>query len=332
MIVRHLEPEWLVSLSLTCKLSLHYIGTEPWKLHEIRSHRSHPRSNFLSSLVRDAPPGLTYCPFCNTLHPPLRLPRLHRATKLTKICMSQWAIIDYIPQVRDPDQEHGYSLLHPHIEQVFHDRATDPASTASLAGHYKTSVHPSLDYELASSASWIAERLVLHHTHTFHPRGRAPLELKHLLALPVRLCPHLSTVTSAPEKGQYVKGHTANSPLLTHALASAFPPRQRTGLPKASVFRDPTASEQKQMDKADADAHAGEPYTWTCRGCTTKFQVKLERGRLQIESFHCFGDVLHVGKYWEWMVRREVANLGAGKRNSEYWFPAGRSIPDFAIG
>ena len=81
------------------------------------------------------------------------------------------------------------------------------------------------------------------------------------------------------------------------------------------------------MDKADA----GELSVWTCRGCPTKFRLKLEKGCLTIETFHCFGDVLHVAKYWEWMVRREVANLGAAKRNSEYWFPSGRSIPDFAI-
>jgi hypothetical protein len=48
-------------------------------------------------------------------------------------------------------------------------------------------------------------------------------------------------------------------------------------------------------------------------------------------AWYCFGDLLHVGRYWEWLVRREVANLGKGKRNSEYWFPAGRSIPDFAV-
>lgn len=79
-------------------------------------------------------------------------------------------------------------------------------------------------------------------------------------------------------------------------------------------------------------ADAGGDVTWRCRGCTTKFKVGMgEGGALEMTAWYCFGDLLHVGRYWEWLVRREVANLGKGKRNSEYWFPAGRSIPDFAV-
>ncbi|KAK3201539.1 hypothetical protein GRF29_185g1274675 [Pseudopithomyces chartarum] len=327
LIISHLDPQWLVCLSLTCKLALQYIGTDCWRSENVRKRTLHSRKSLLENLVYDAPKGLSYCPFCNTLHPPLKPPRLHRETKLTKICMSQWAIANYFIQVRDDAQDTGYSLLHPHIEAVFQARETESALSL-LEGNYETASNPFFSYAFTSSASWIENRLVLKHTHAFRPPARETLSIPKLLSLPLRLCPHLSTLTSSPEKGLYLKGQTLNSPLLTHALVSAFPPAHRTGAPKASAFRSPTSSEAKQMEMADA----GGDVTWRCRGCTTKFKVGTgEGGSLEMTAWYCFGDLLHVGRYWEWLVRREVANLGKGKRNSEYWFPAGRSIPDFAV-
>jgi len=283
----------------------------------------------MQCLIRDAPEALTFCVYCNTLHPPLKPPRTHRVTKLTKICMSQWAVVDYFPQVRDEEQERGYSLLHAHIKEVFEKRVTEPAAIKLLSGEYATTIHPAFDYDLVSLASWVDNRLVLQHTHLFRPKSRTPIKLEDILALPVRLCPHNSTTTETTEKARYVgKSTTSNAPLLTHAITTAFPPNQRTGLAKPSAFRNATPSEQEQMDRADA----GEDVLWKCRGCTTKFKIAMAKeGGLEITSWHCFGaDLLHANKYWEWLVRREVANLGAGKRNSEFWFPA-RTVPDFKV-
>lgn len=330
LITTFLPPEATICLSLTCKLALQYTGTEHWQHREIRNHNCHSRLHLMQCLIRDAPENLTFCNFCNTLHPPLKPPRTHRVTKLTKKCMSQWAVVDYFPQVRGEESETGYSLLHAHIHEVFEKRDAEPLSTDLLSGHYQTTKHPVLDYELSSSASWIDNRLVLQHTHLFRPKSRGTIKLSDVLALPVRLCPHNSTVTSTAEKSQYVgKNSTANTPFLTHAITSAFPPKQRTGAPKPSTFRTPAPLDQKQMDRADA----GEDVVWKCRGCTTKFHVAMTKGgALEITSWHCFGaDLLHANRYWEWLVRREVANLGAGKRNSEFWFPGGRSVPDFKI-
>ncbi|OAG06021.1 uncharacterized protein CC84DRAFT_1164407 [Paraphaeosphaeria sporulosa] len=285
----------------------------------------------MQCLIRDNPPDLTLCVYCNTLHPPLKPPRTHKVTKLTKVCMSQWAVVGYFPQVWDEEQEGGYSLLHAHIHDVFEKRDTDPAAAELLAGHYSTSKNPNFSYDLTSSASWIDKRLVLQHTHVFRSKSRAPLKLAAVLALPLRLCAHQSTTTAEAERARYV-GKTSdgkNTPFLTHAIVSGFPPDQRSSAPKPAMFRNVTSLEQKQIDAAEA----GEDVVWKCRGCVTKYKVTMEKdGALKIVSWHCFGaDLLHANRYWEWLVRREVANLGAGKRNSEYWFPAGRSMPDFKI-
>lgn len=284
----------------------------------------------MQCLVRDNPPDLTFCVYCNTLHPPLKPPRTHRVTKLTKVCMSQWAVVDYFPQVRDEEQEGGYSLLHAHIQDVFNKRDSDAASASAdlLSGHFTSSKNPNFTYDLTTTASWIANRLVLRHTHLFRAK-RAPLKLADVLALPVRLCAHNSTSTVQAETGRYVGKHRTNTAFLTHAITTAFPPSQRGNAPKPAVFRAATPQEQKQIDSAEA----GELAVWKCRGCTTKFKITMGKdGALEIVTWHCFGaDLLHANRYWEWFVRREGANLGAGKRNSEYWFQAGRSVPDFKI-
>jgi hypothetical protein len=328
-ITTFLPPEALVCLSLTCKLALQYIGPECWRHPEIRKRQYYCRRHLLQCLMQDKPQDLTYCTHCNTLHPPLKPPRTHRVTKLTKICMSQWAGADYFCQVRDEEQEGGYSLLHPHIQEVFDKRETDASAIDILSGQYSTSTHAAFNYDLLSSASWIDSRLVLQHTHLFRPKARAPVKLADVLALPVRLCPHNSTTTARAESARYVGTHRTNAPLLTHAITTAFPPKQRTGVPKTSALRDAAPLDQKQMDRADA----GEDVVWKCRGCPTKFKVTMENdGALKIATWHCFGaDLLRANKYWEWFVRREVSNLGADKRNSEYWFSAGRSIPDFKV-
>ncbi|KAJ4296823.1 hypothetical protein N0V90_006871 [Kalmusia sp. IMI 367209] len=252
LIASYLQPETLVCLSLSCKLALQYIGSSCWNDPDIRSHRLHSRLYLMQCLIRDAPNGLTFCQYCNTLHPPLQPPRTHRETKLTKICMSQWAVVDFFPQVRDEDQKEGYSLLHPHIQEVFDKRGIDPSTISLLSGNYATSKNPGFDYELASSAAWIKDRLVLQHTHIFRPKSRTALKVTDILMLPVRICPHISTSTSAPPKSRYLPTRPANSPLLTHAIAAAFPLHQRSGVPKPSTFRDPTPLEKKQLDRADA--------------------------------------------------------------------------------
>lgn len=328
LIASHLPPEALICLSLSCKLALQYVGPFCWENLDTKMHY-HARKNLMECLIRDAPKWLTLCQHCITMHPPLRPPRTHRETKLTKRCMSQWATVNYFPQVRDDEQEGGYSLTHAHIQEVFQKQATDPTATDFLSGNYATSNHPVFDYELASSASWVKGRLVLQHIHLFRPRARTPIKMADILSLPVRACPHHSTNTSPPPKSRYLPTRSGISPLLMHAIFTAFPPSQQTGSSFGSAFRSPTTLEQKQMDTAKTC----DGMIWSCRACTTKFQVvKEEHGALKMTTWHCFGaDLLHADKYWPWLVRREGETLGSGKRNSEFWSPGGRSVPDFAI-
>jgi hypothetical protein len=322
-----LSTESLICLSLTCKLALQYIGASCWTDPQINGHEFRARQNLMHCLARDAPPHLSYCEYCNTMHPPLLPPRSHCQTKLTKKCMSQWAVIDYFPQVRPGEGNAGYSLLHRHISEVFENREAESPSTDILSGNYATTINPKFDYTLDSSASWIHRNLVLQHVHTFRPKIRSRLQLKDILSLPVQLCPHHSTTTARPLPSQYLPTRAGNAPLLTHAITGVFPPARRIGLSKQDNFRTPTPLEQKQMTAADG----GEDVIWKCRGCTTKFDVLLEGQCLVIKTWHSFGtDIIHASNYWPWLVRRDQANLGAEKRNSEFWYQS-RSVPDFKI-
>jgi hypothetical protein len=238
--------------------------------------------------------------------------------------MSQWALIDYFAQVKDDATGTGYSLVFPHINGVF----IHPSSAKTLSANVTVTTNQNFKYTLESSASWINHNLVLRHLHTFSPgSSTASLRLDDLLNLPLQLCAHQSTTRDLPVKQRYTPDRPAISPVLTHAICSAFPPEKRTNVPKASVFRAPSPLEQKQMAAADE----GEGVIWKCRGCTTKYHVAFVKGDVLITTWHCFGrDLPHAKQYFGWMVRREAYNLGKTKRNSEFWYQS-RTVPDFKI-
>ncbi|KUJ08946.1 uncharacterized protein LY89DRAFT_558811, partial [Mollisia scopiformis] len=313
-----LEPDALTCLSLTCKPILNVVGRKPWtECHTKRQVYYDRTSNFRRRLIpllhRDAP-HMIFCAWCNTLHPPLKPPREHRKTKLTKHCFGQWSTIDYLK---------GYSLLWEHIEEARENLVLESTDEIGfpmelLSGNY-TVQHERLNYTLTSSGRQIGENLILKHQHIFRGiKAQSPLQMKNIMALPVRLCPHQTTSTDKPEPNRYTNGRLPSG-LLTHSISREIPSSLRAGLPSPHLFRDATSSEKRQMDSAVPGTKA----LWTCRGCPTKWHVQYTGagGReLKITAWHSFGDTeYHARQYWKMLVRREVANLGDEKRNSEFF-------------
>lgn len=324
LVAGFLPVESLICLSLTCKGALQVIGRECWESPDIRKRSirfyNEARWNLIQCLARDSGPRLTKCDFCTSLHPHMLPPKLHCKTGRTKKCLSEWGLIDYFPQVKSDVEGPGYSLVYPHIQCVF----DDPSTLDHLVGNF-TADNAKLTYRLASGAAWVNGNLILQHMHYFTPKS-GPLRPEDILNLPLQICPHHSTTTGAPTRSLHTPNRAANGPILTHAIATVFPPGHQTNVPSPSVFRAPTPLEKKQIQLA-----AIEPVIWNCRGCTTKFRVELENESLLITSWHCFGsNLFHAVKYWKWMVRREAFNLGPGKRNSEFWYPS-RTVPDFPL-
>lgn len=327
-IASHLAPESLVCLTLTCKEALNTLGTSSWSNPSVRArwHRSpethiQHRPLLLELLLRDAT-GLEFCPRCNTLHPPTKPPRQHRQTKLTKYCLGQDAAIDYWPQ----DASNGYSLIFPHVEQVFNAPRDSPVDL--LSGNCTVQRHH-ISHSLLSSARWVDGYLVLKQEHRLCNAIRGtPLRPRDVLSLPLCLCPHQSTTTSPPPDSRITHHHVANGPLLTHAVAMAFPTAHRSGIPPSGTFRKPKPVEAKQMAAADR----GDDVLWRCTSCPTKFRVLYipgGGGELVLTAWHCFGeDLFSALKFWRMLVRREAWSLGPKKRNSEF-YSLSRSVPDF---
>jgi len=324
-----LEPDSLTCLSLTCKKILSIVGTESWAqccskrqfYDQAKRSWCHFRQSLIPLLGRDAP-HLVTCDVCGTLHPPLKPPREHRQTPLTKQCFGQWSSIDYFPR----DEHAGYNLIWEHIVEARKSLSTnnDGSSIELLEGKF-TVRHQNLDYTLASSGRQIEKNLILKHEHIFVGKEtRHPLRLADIMALPIRLCPHQTTSTEKPGYSQYTKGKLPSG-LLYHSIVSATPQALRSGLPTPNNFCNPTPSEQRQIDSGGSSG-------WTCRACPTKWKVRYsDAGKLKITAWHSFGDTAYrAQEYWKMLVRREVSNLGEDKRNSEF-FLVTRQYLDFAI-
>ncbi|CZR63278.1 uncharacterized protein PAC_13175 [Phialocephala subalpina] len=332
-----LEPDALTCLSLTCKEILSIVGRESWT--ECRSKRqywnqtngswTHFRYSLIPLLGRDTP-HLIVCGPCMTLHPPFKPPREHRKTKLTKSCFGQWSTIDYLPN----DELGGYNLLWEHIVEARKSLALESTDKIGspielLDGNF-TVRHKRLNYTLISSGRQIRKNLVLKHEHIFHGVDtRSSLRLADITALPVRLCPHQTTSTQKSEPNCFTKGRLPSG-LLTHSITTAAPPSLRIGMPAPNMFSSPVSSEKKQMDSAVSSGKA----LWTCRACPTKWHVQHSGeggGELKITAWHSLGDTAYrAQEYWKMLVRREMWNLGDGKRNSEF-FAGTRQYLDFAI-
>ncbi|KAG0648568.1 hypothetical protein D0Z07_5391 [Hyphodiscus hymeniophilus] len=329
-----LEPDSLTCLSLTCKEILSIVGRESWT--QCRSRRQYwdpcraSWVNFKHSLIpllgRDAP-HLVVCDTCMTLHPPLKPPREHGETKLTKHCFGQWSSINYLPH----DELGGYNLLFEHIVEARKSLTTDNDGSPIevLDGNF-TIRYERLNYTLTSSGRQIGRNLILKHEHIFYRENRrSPLRLADIVNLPIRLCPHQTTSTRKPEPNHYTKGRLPSG-LLLYSISAAAPPSLRIGIPTTDKFNAPWPSEKKQIDAAASCVNA----LWACRACPTKWRVRHSGeggGELKITAWHSFGDTAYrAQEYWKMLVRRELSNLGDEKRNSEF-FAASKQFLDFAI-
>ena len=83
-IINHLPRDAEACFTLTCKEALHLLSTASWASFRGRARLYGLQYGSYGSLVellqRDVP-GSEYCLRCETLHPPLKLPRDHRETK-----------------------------------------------------------------------------------------------------------------------------------------------------------------------------------------------------------------------------------------------------------
>lgn len=333
-IASHLPLISVICLTLTCKEAAEAIGTQSWV-----EYKKEKRWTSIELLARDWGDVLDFCGRCNAFHPPLPPPRSHRETRLTKWCLGQEAMIDYLPK----DASHGYNPVAKHIgnamreSQDFSSKGATGPLIETMSGNF-TITKGNLNWSLDSSARRIDGNLVVKHIHTFRTQSRTFLHAKDLLALPIRLCPHQSTTTATPNatiglRNWYSNGRTKiveqNGSLLIHAITSAFP---STALPWQGVdmtsLKPMTSTEQAQVDAANA----GEDIYWRCRSCPTKYRVRHAGNAFTITSWHSFGrDLYHASKYWSMLVRRTGTTLGREKRNDEWWSQS-RTVPDFVCG
>ncbi|TVY39875.1 hypothetical protein LSUB1_G005030 [Lachnellula subtilissima] len=334
-----LEPEALTCLSLTCKEILSFVGTESWL--ECRPRRRGwdydscnalvPLHRLFTLLVRDVP-HLVYCAGCAVLHPPLRPPREHRKTKLTNSCFGPFTYIDYTPIASGIYG--GYSLVWEHIMEARKlltlDSGDKPGPLIELLGGNFTIPRERLTHTMNSSGRQIGKHLVLKHEHVFRGTSpRSPLRVADIIDLKIRLCPHQTTSTQKAEPGRYTKTRLPCG-LLCHSIATAAPLSIQAGIPAPSMFCTPTPSEKKQMDSTVP----GVSTLWTCRACPTKWHVQYDgqgAGQFKITTWQSFGDTAYrAQQYWKMLVRREMSNLAADKRNSEF-FISNKQYLDFRI-
>ncbi|TVY34743.1 hypothetical protein LOCC1_G007508 [Lachnellula occidentalis] len=335
-----LEADALTCLSLTCKEILSFVGTESWL--DCRSRKQdwdragrilfQPRFSLLPLIARDAP-HLVNCPVCVSLHPPLKPPREHRKTKATNSCFGQFASIDYSPSFGG-GKHGGYSLVWEHIfsarKSLTAGSIDEPGPPIELLGGSFTAPWDFLTYTLNSSGRQIGKHLVLKHEHIFHGTDvRFPLWPHTIIDLKLRLCPHATTSIQRPEAGRYTKSRLPSG-LLSHSIAAAAPLFLRTGTPASCMFCTPAPSEKKQMDSTVPGVNT----LWTCRACPTKWRVEYDAqgaGEFKITAWQSFGDTAYrAQEYWKMFVRREMSNLAADKRNSEF-FLSNKQYLDFGI-
>ncbi|KAE8153059.1 hypothetical protein BDV25DRAFT_169599 [Aspergillus avenaceus] len=299
-IIKHIPADAEASLSLTCKEALHRIGTASWAFFRGRArHRRDQYGSLVELLQRDIP-EYEYCARCET-------PSAH--------CLGQEASIDYWPQT----EEGGY---------------TQPVCMGEgpplrlFNGNF-TFRRKDVDYTLRSSGRWVDRNLIVTHEHRLRMSDSKswPLRAVDITSLPFRVCAHLTTTTAPPVQGILSSTGALNGPLLTHAIASAFPKGLQKGLPKPSTFRKATAAEQDQIAAAESES----TFVWRCRSCPTKVAVCYDGDEVVVKAWHCFGKELYKAvQFWSLFVRREGPTMGSAKRNSEYRCVS-RSVTDFIL-
>ncbi|KAF7523503.1 hypothetical protein G7054_g11731 [Neopestalotiopsis clavispora] len=342
-IASHLPPASVICLTLTCKLALHSLGTSSWGDGRIRQRRHwdsemrmHHRASLIELLSRDLRDlDMAQCDRCFTIHGPLKRPRDHRETKLTKPCWGQNAIIDYYPK----SELEGYSLVWEHIRHALEISSVDTDSSIEyLSGSFQVQ-HPSLHYTLSTSGSRVDGNLVIRHDYRFRAlSAKVQLTAGQILGMPMRICPHQSTLTVPLSSARWSKPNKQflNGPLFTQSIASAFPVAQKTGVPAPKLFRKPTPIEERMLESLEA----GEDTHMSCRFCSTKWAARYaekrssgkgKSGELTVTVWHCFYKELYMAaKVWPWLVWRGASNLGKAKMNTEFSSQS-RSFPDFRI-
>ncbi|PIG82849.1 hypothetical protein AARAC_003119 [Aspergillus arachidicola] len=232
------------------------------------------------------------------------------------------ASIDYWPQTPSG----GYSLVWEHILEAFKSQPSSPGLSPPIQlfqGDFTFNKN-FMSYRLSSSAQWVDRNLVLTQEHRLRISNSQTrtLQATHITSLPFRVCAHLSTTDVSTIRTSRSNKSLTKSSLLIFAIAAAFPPHLRKGLPQ------PDTSLQLE------DAETKSNFIWRCKSCATKYRVRYEGrngGEVVVTAWHCFGKELwKAQQFWTYLVRREGPTLGPAKRNSEY-YSVSRSLPDFKI-
>jgi hypothetical protein len=197
-----------------------------------------------------------------------------------------------------------------------------------------------MTYSIMLGAQSVGRNMIFKQSHRFTGDS---LTADDVLDFPLRICPHLTTFTALCGSGSgmeatsrditraklywdakermwcFPKMRRDNSPLLTHAINTAFPKSKRyTETLGKRRFREPYAREESQMfAKRKPDEF------WWCRSCSTKFRIVYsEEGGLLVTVYQNFGADEHVARYnFGYLIRREVGNWEFGSLS--------RTFPDF---
>lgn len=217
-------------------------------------------------------------------------------------CFGVNGVIDYHPKT---EMGCGYSLTFEHVKETLgpvEKPKLQEKEVEMIAAHYSITktrfFGPDITHTFTFSARRKNFNLILKQTHHFSlssnlgNRGNWPSDI---LNFPLRICAHHTTDTaSRKDKASYayhwdhrkqVYGHKTcyNTPMLTHAITTAFPIHKRIAtssffpwLPFFSQpkFAEPAISEENQMNAAnEVSPEEGLEHVWWSHSCPTKFKI-----------------------------------------------------------
>ncbi|KAL3439862.1 hypothetical protein BJX65DRAFT_315354 [Aspergillus insuetus] len=333
----YLPAESATCLTLTCKTALSRLGKASWAEFSGATRRHYGYFNPLFNLLQRDLPGHVHCSTCDILHPPLKPPRAHRRTKYTRNCLYEDPVIDFWPRTENGEGP-GYSLVRSHLVQARQSSGApqDVNPIPLFSGDY--TVHPgNVKYRLVSAARWVGLRrniLITQEHRLKSAMAGQPLRAEDVLAMPLRVCAHLSTTTEPPPQAEQGRSaYRKNGPLLSHAVIAAFPDNMRGDIDLSprpdGPFRKLTGTEMNQY----RDAASDNSYIWRCTSCPTRFRIeyKAEDLELLVTAWHSFGaDPKEEDRFWTMFALRTGPDLPPKKRNCEF-FVTERPIPDFEM-
>jgi hypothetical protein len=204
-----------------------------------------------------------------------------------------------------------------------------------------------VEYRLISAGRWVGlqRNIIITQEHRLRRAVLGePLRAEDVLALPLRVCAHLSTTTESPPQAEQGRSaYRRNGPLLSHAVVTAFPESLQGDYNLShspeGPFRKLTGAEMNQY----RDAAADDNYIWRCSSCPTKFRIEYRaraavanavesnNAELVITTWHFFGaEPRDVYRFWTMSALRIGPDLPPRKRNCEF-FVTERPLPDFEI-